>query len=250
MTIYVFHPIALILLGWLAGTTVNLLADWLSWSSLRPIFKCNYCGKKYSYVNYIFWFRRCPTCGKGSKNRVWFVEMFYIIATILMWYHPSTALNFALSLITLIYFGVIFVIDLEHKIINTSLLILGVPLGMLMGIAHNDLEFTLLGGVAGFLLTFLIYLLGFLFSKYMAKFKRTNMSSTAFGYGDVLLGGVLGLMVGWPEVFTSLFSAILSAGLFSGIFILFMLLRRQYIPGKVIPYAPFLVIGAVSVLYF
>lgn len=167
-----------------------------------------------------------------------------------MWYNPPSSINFFLGLVTLIYLGIVFVIDIEHKIIHTYLLFVGVILGFITGFMRNDLVLTLLGGVMGLMLVALIYLLGFVFTKLMVKWRKANLSGSALGFGDVLLSGVLGLMVGWPDVFLSLFIAVLSAGLFSGIYIIYMVLRKQYTPGTAIPYAPFLIIGAVSVLYF
>ena len=137
------------------------------------------------------------------------------------------------------------VIDIEHRLIPTLLLLTGAILGGIIGFVRNGLALTLLGGLTGLFLVYLLYLLGILFRKVWVKFKGMDSSGPALGLGDVFLSGVLGLMVGWPAVFNSLFIAILSAGVFSIAYIGWMLVQKRYIPGRAFPFAPFFILGAV-----
>jgi leader peptidase (prepilin peptidase)/N-methyltransferase len=61
-----------------------------------------------------------------------------------------------------------------------------------------------------------------------------------FGFGDVRLAGLLGLLSGMANVFAALFVAALAAGVVS---ILLLLARRARV-GSYVPYGPYLVIGA------
>jgi len=65
----------------------------------------------------------------------------------------------------------------------------------------------------------------------------------------VLLGTIIGLMVGWPEILRSLLFTILAAGLFSLVYLAVMLALRRYRLGSAIPYAPFLILSAIWILY-
>jgi len=68
--------------------------------------------------------------------------------------------------------------------------------------------------------------------------------------GDVLLGAVIGLMVGFPEIIQSLTLTIIAAGVFSLGYLLVMLLTRRYRLGTAFPYGPFILLGAMYFLYF
>ncbi len=71
----------------------------------------------------------------------------------------------------------------------------------------------------------------------------------AFGFGDVTLAGLIGLVVGWPAVVLALLVGILAAGVFSLGYLLVMLARRRYTAFTAIPYGPFLILGASLVFY-
>ena len=76
------------------------------------------------------------------------------------------------------------------------------------------------------------------------------MDDVALGFGDVNLSGVLGLMLGWPLVFVGLVVAVLLGGFVSMIYIIIKLITRKYNAFMALPYGPFLVVGAVILIYF
>jgi prepilin signal peptidase PulO-like enzyme (type II secretory pathway) len=94
-----------------------------------------------------------------------------------------------------------------------------------------------------------MYLLGLMFSRLAAMRRGRAMEEIAFGFGDVMLGGVLGLAVGWPGILVAVVLGILTAGVFSLGLILVQLARHRYAAFLAIPYGPFLVLGAAVVLY-
>jgi prepilin signal peptidase PulO-like enzyme (type II secretory pathway) len=69
------------------------------------------------------------------------------------------------------------------------------------------------------------------------------------GFGDVNLLAVLGLLLGWPAILLALWIAIFSAGMVSLMVMVVLLLSKQYRSNIAIPYAPFLVFGAFTLLY-
>jgi len=241
--------IAVPFLGWLAGAAVNFLADWLPSRGSKSPLQCTHCGAAYALWHYALWWKHCPACGQPRGKRTWIVVLLSIPATLFIWYYPPATLNFVLGYITLIYLGVVIVIDIEHRVIPTPLLLAGMILGIIVGFARNGLALTLLGGLTGLFLVYFLYLLGILFRKVWGKFKQMDSSGPALGLGDVFLSGVLGLMVGWPNIVTSLLLAILFAGAFSLAWITFMVLKRVYTPGRAFPYSPFIILVALGFIF-
>jgi leader peptidase (prepilin peptidase)/N-methyltransferase len=94
-----------------------------------------------------------------------------------------------------------------------------------------------------------LYYLGIAFSRYLSRRRGTEIEEEALGFGDVNLAGVLGLVLGWPLIWISLLFGILAGGVISLVIILGMLVSRRYRAFTAIPYAPFLILGAVFFLY-
>ena len=69
-------------------------------------------------------------------------------------------------------------------------------------------------------------------------------STAGFGMGDVKLGGLMGLVLGFPEVSVSFYFAFVFGGIFAVVLLLLKLRSRR----DAIPYGPFLATGAVAVL--
>jgi prepilin signal peptidase PulO-like enzyme (type II secretory pathway) len=107
----------------------------------------------------------------------------------------------------------------------------------------------LVGGLAGFLILWVMYLLGLAFSRWLARRRGAPLDEVAFGFGDVMLGGLIGLVVGWPGIVIAVVTGILLAGAYSLGYLLFMALLRRYAAFTAIPYGPFLLLGASLVYY-
>jgi len=157
------------------------------------------------------------------------------------------------SLLPAIFIGCVFllvlVLDIEHRLIPHVVTLPSAVVIGLMGIldpARGPVK-TLLGGLAGFSVVFLMYLLGIAFSRWISRRRGESVEEIAFGFGDVTLAVVIGLAVGWPGVLVALVLGILAAGIFSLGAIVVMLIRRRYRAFLAIPYGPFLVFGALLV---
>lgn len=181
---------------------------------------------------------------------MWIVEVFFIASSVYVSFFPPVKLGYWLGIIVLAYLGVVVLIDLEHRLIMHPVSIFGAVLGLLVGILRIGLVRSLIGGAAGFLIMWLIYLLGVLIIKLVNRRRGQAVNDVALGFGDVNLSGVLGLMLGWPLILVGLVVAVLIGGLVSLIYILIMLVTRKYHAFAALPYGPFLVIGAVLLIYF
>jgi prepilin signal peptidase PulO-like enzyme (type II secretory pathway) len=83
----------------------------------------------------------------------------------------------------------------------------------------------------------------------VSRMRVEPLDEVAFGFGDVTLSGVLGLIVGYPGIILALFAGVMAGGAFSLVYMLGMKLRGRYDAFAAIPYGPFLIIGASLVYY-
>jgi leader peptidase (prepilin peptidase)/N-methyltransferase len=235
--------------GWICGAIVNYLADVLPLRRrlARPF--CIQCDTTQSWVNYLVWPRRCPNCGYRRNLRVWLVEGFYVLASVLLALYPPARIGYILGLIVLGYLGLVVLTDLEYRLIMHPVSIFGVGLGLVVGFINVGWWKTLLGGVAGFAVMGVFYLLGALIMKLVSR-RRQLVDDVALGFGDVNLSGVLGLMLGWPVILFGLFVAVFIAGFVSLFYIIVKVITRKYQAFLALPYGPFLVIGAAIFIYF
>jgi prepilin signal peptidase PulO-like enzyme (type II secretory pathway) len=179
------------------------------------------------------------------------VEIFMIAASAMLYALQPELSVYLPGVIILTIFTLIVVIDVEHRLILHMVSGPSAILIALIGILdpNRGWQKTLLGGLAGFGVFFILYIFGGVFASLMSRLRGREVEEVAFGFGDVTLAGVIGLTVGWPGVVIALVIGILSAGLFSLLFILSMLLRRSYNPFRPIPYGPFIILGGLLVYF-
>jgi prepilin signal peptidase PulO-like enzyme (type II secretory pathway) len=242
--------IVVILFGWLSGVLINYVSDVLPHTRrlVQPF--CVNCEKPQPIINYLFWPRRCPHCSHWRTRRSWIVEILTIFIALWLWAQPSLVLGFWLSLVVMVYFGIVVIIDLEHHLIMHPISIFGSILGLVIGIQLHGLLNTLIGGIAGFGAMLVLYFLGALFARFIVRRSREGFSDEALGFGDVILGGILGLILGWPAIIGGLFIAIILAGAISLIFLILTVLARKYNAFTFIPYGPFMIAGAAALIFF
>jgi leader peptidase (prepilin peptidase)/N-methyltransferase len=181
---------------------------------------------------------------------VWLVELIFMVASVLLSFYPPAKLGYWLGLILLAYLGVVVLVDLEYRLIMHPISILGGILGLVIGWLNVGWWRTLLGGVVGFAIMGLFYLIGIFIMKQVSRRRGQLVDDVALGFGDVNLSGVLGLMLGFPVIIVGLGVAVFIAGIVSLGFIIVKLITRQYHAFMALPYGPFLVLGAVVLIYF
>jgi len=252
-----------VVLGWLAGLFVNYAADVLPITRRFSQPACPHCQTPFAWMDYLT-LRACRTCGKGRNLRTWLVQILAVIAFLYFWLFPSERLGFALGMIVLTYFGILTVIDLEHRLILHFTSAVGAVLGVFVGTFIYNKEFSLiesvgkslLGGLIGFGIMFLLYQIGARVARYRARKMQSagqaDDGEEALGGGDVFLLGVLGLMTG-PAVVAILFYGVMLGGLVSLLLIVTLLIRRRYSNDALmtfIPYGPYFILAAFYTLFF
>jgi leader peptidase (prepilin peptidase)/N-methyltransferase len=118
------------------------------------------------------------------------------------------------------------------------------------GIWLHGTKSTLLGGVAGFAVMLVLYYLGTILMGWLARKRGQILEEEALGFGDVNLSGVLGLILGWPGILIGLVLTILIAGVVSFVYLLVAVITRRYRYDMAVPYGPFLISGAIALLFF
>lgn len=242
--------LATIILGFLAGWLINYLADVLPTQHkiARPV--CDSCGNVRTWQDY-FLLRACGSCEQKRSLRTAIVLIVMMIVSAAASQYAPEYLGYWVSLLVLTYFGVIFVIDVEHRLILHITSLVGVAIGLIVGIMSNGWLSTLVGGAAGWIIMLGLYYFGTLFARYRARKMGHDDGEEALGFGDVILSGVIGLMVGWPDITSALFVAILAGGVINFIIIIILVSTRRFQSMNIFTaYGPYLVIGAVILIFF
>jgi len=252
-----------IVLGWVAGLFINYASDVLPRTRRFSQPTCSGCEAPLPWTDYLT-LRACRNCGKKRSLRTWLVQILAVASFVYFWLVPSKALGFPLGALVLVYFGIITVIDLEHRLILHPTSLAGAALGLIVGTFIYSRKYellgsvgmSLLGGLAGFGIMFLLYQFGTLVARFRARKMQAagqaDDEEEALGGGDVYLTGVLGLMLGWPAILAALVYGVLLGGLASIIFIVALLVRRRYASEALmtfIPYGPYFIIGASLLLF-
>ncbi len=253
-----------IVLGWVAGLFVNYASDVLPFTRRFSQPACPNCQTSFSWSDYLT-LRACRNCGTRRSPRTWIVQALAVASFSYFWLFPPKVLGLPLSLIVLTYFGVIIVIDLEHRLILHPTSLFGAFLGLFVGTyIYTKLDgfpasilTSVLGGVAGFGIMYVLYQLGALVARIRARKLRAagkaEDDEEALGGGDVYLTGVLGLMLGWPNIIFGITVGALIGGVVGLLAVIGHFIKRRYSENSLmtfIPYGPSLVLGACYILFF
>jgi prepilin signal peptidase PulO-like enzyme (type II secretory pathway) len=244
-----------ILLGWLAGWLVNYLGDVLpiTRSFSQPV--CLQCGAPFSWKEYLL-FQRCSN-GHARNARTWIFQTLVLAGSIYTGIHPANKLGYFLGLVLIVYFGVVFVIDLEHRLILHPTSMFGAVLGLIVGTVSHGIMPTLWGGLGGLLIMLAFYYFGVIFSKIrnrrLIALGKEPDDEESLGAGDVILVTILGFVLGWPLIWFGLLMGILLGGLVSVLIILWTVVRSGYKQNALmmfIPYGPYFIISASLIVFF
>ncbi len=245
-----------LIIGWFTGWMVNYLSDVLPVTRKFSVPACTVCGENYSLRSYLLF----QPCANGHKRgaRVWLVQAAMVAMNIYLYSTPPTRFGgYWAGALLLIYFGVVFVVDMEHRLILHPTSIAGSLLTLTLGTVAYGLVDSLLGGLYGLLIMLTFYFFGVLFTKLRARRLQAQGfevdDEEALGQGDVILVTVLGLLVGKSLIWFMVLVSVLLGGVFSLLLVAGMLATKRYNSNALmvfIPYGPYFILGAALFVYF
>ncbi len=250
--------IFIVILGLLSGGLINVLADDLPYrrrpgwpaypnGSPRPI------GAWLGITAFLFG-RRQPH--PGAVKLGWRYPLtetataaLMTAAFLIMGRNPYAAGG--QMLIWLMYMAIfilITVIDLEHRLIMRVCVAPAAGLALFEAARFPDPGPTLAGAMAGgglaFAVFYLIYQGGRLFRHFIEKRRGDKIDDDVFGFGDVMLAGLSGLTLGWPDALLAMFISIFLGGL-GAVFHL----ARSHPVSRIIPYGPYIAAATLIVMF-
>lgn len=243
-----------VLAGLAAGVAANYIADSLPFTRGLSRAVCAHCGSAYPWGLYLAG-RDCPHCGHRRGPRPWLVLVAMLALSVFTWLEPHR-MGYALGMLLLTYFAVIVTIDVEHRLILHPTSIVGAALGLAIGIWVRGVMPTLGGGLVGLAVMLILYTIGLLFGRLRARrLQAAGLhpdGEDALGWGDVILGGIIGLLLGWPLIGLGLFLGILLGGIVGLAVIAATVVRGRYRQQALMlfmPYGPSFVLSAFLILF-
>ena len=151
-------------------------------------------------------------------------------------------------------FSLITVIDLEHRLILFIEIIPACAIAILDAATTSygaRLSDALIGGAVGFAVFFIMYLGGFLFIYVMARTRGRSTNEVAFGYGDVMLITLSGLILGWQPLIPAIFLTVFLGALGAVAWIVGRWFTgNRYSLFTPLPYGQYIVIATIIMLLF
>lgn len=153
------------------------------------------------------------------------------------------------------------VIDLEHRLILFAVVIPSLLLVLLVNLAFpaerlytedsQSIGDYLLGALLGGGTFFIIYLGGFLYTWAVARMRGIHIDEIAFGFGDVMLATLSGLMLGWAAMILAMFIAVFAGAAGALLYLLWRAIGgRRFGIYAALPYGPYIVLGTALMLLF
>lgn len=238
-----------IFIGIVLGILINYLADVLPLTRRFSQPTCPKCNHKYSLKEYVF-LLKCPVCGHKKNIRHVLVLICVSTISLLLKLFPFYVLNYLATLPLLLFLGVIVVIDFEHRLVLIETSLFGLFLCLAYGILFHGFIGALIGALGGLLIMLSFYFLGIAFGKIISKLRHRAIDEVPFGFGDVLVGTMLGMLTGWPAIFGSILVGILAFAAYAVIWLMVLVVLKRY---KAFTNAqaltPFLILGTILIFY-
>jgi len=226
----------LFFLGLLVAVALSALADLMLAEQPRRPGRCRACNGHFralqliTLLRWLPYYQRCEHCGVALPRWRASVELGTGLFFALAWRRHGMSWPLGYTLL----FGSLLIVaaitDLEERRVPNAIIAATSMLSVIAVLLLPAVKLLpmLIGGGVGFLLFLLI----------------AAIRPGAMGAGDVKLAGAIGLISGFPGALVSLCLGIIAGGLGA----LILLLTRRVKRSDPIPYAPFLVMGALLAL--
>ena len=226
--------------GAAVGSFLNVCIDRLpaGGSIIRPPSFCDSCQRRIPrrelipLLSFLWLRRRCSQCQALIPWRVFWVEAATGLSFALLYWHFGLTAELAVALFYFSLFIVIFVIDLDHQLILNRIVYPAAAIALIIDIFMPEPGFLdgLLGGGVGF----------------AVLLAPTLIFRGGMGWGDVKMAGMIGLVVGWPQVLVAVVGGIVVGGVVAAFLLLLRLKGRK----DAIPFGPFLSLTTMATIVY
>jgi leader peptidase (prepilin peptidase) / N-methyltransferase len=236
------------ILGFFVGVGVNVLADTMpTYRRPRPPEYPDFSPRPWSGTLTFLTGKRTSATGSKLPWRHVIVEIGTALFFAWVALSPGEDETLLTLMVWFIYLAILIlitVIDAETRLIMFPVIIpsLAIVLPLSLLTTPTELEFWQypLGALIGGGLFYLMFLGGVLFSKWMERRHGEPLEEVAFGFGDVMLGTLSGLMIGSVMIGRVVFYAILAAGVAAVLYAGFMKLQGRFNAFSAIAYGPYI----------
>lgn len=197
----------------------------LKWYDLIPV------------LSFLFLRGKCRYCGDKISLQYPVIELLSGIIFLIFYYRLGLNIDFIYYTFLFSIFIIIVLIDCRHQIIPNSLVLLiliGTFIYRLIEFFIYDKHLSLFNYLYGLLISVILFLLIFIISK------------GGIGGGDIKLIGVLGFILGFPEIILNIFLSFLIGAIIS-VFLLAFRIKNKKDP---IPFGPFIILGFVVTFFW
>lgn len=205
---------------------------------------CTHCRKQLSWkeniplVSWLFLRGKCLHCQKDISLYYPLVELgTAVVFTLIVYQYFPNAQFSEWSLVRDLFFittlVLIFVQDLRYQEISSDVVWVGAIVGLAINTVflHKDISSMALGALIGG---------GFFMAQYVISKGRW------IGGGDVRMGAMMGIWLGWPNVLVALFLAYILGAIIG----VYLLITKKAGKNTEIPFGTFLSVGTLVALYF
>lgn len=241
----ILDDIIVFLFGACVGSFLNVCIYRIpeSKSIVRPRSSCPRCGtfiKSYDNIPILSWILlggKCRQCRNPISIRYPMVELITGISAYSLYIKFGPTPAFPIFFLFVAVLIVITFIDIDHQIIPNILSIPGIPLFFILSFAVPQVNWLesligiLVGGGSLYLVALVYHLI-----------KKTE----GMGMGDMKLLAMIGALIGWKGVVFTIFVSSAVGSLVGGVVIL---INRGTLK-TMIPYGPFIAIGAIAYIFF
>jgi leader peptidase (prepilin peptidase)/N-methyltransferase len=249
-----------VLLGWIFAVAVNGLADNLLREDDVPlrwvcIPRCQYCDSPRKMPDWsailstLFFSGRCLRCSAPRPLRDLAAEALLWLGVPIIWMigRPDAHALFTGGVI-LSACLLFTILDFEHRAVLVESVAL-VSLALLLDGLTSGTEIPLrmlLGGLGGFSIFMLLFLLG----KLLAVMFRIGGDIEPLGFGDVILAAFVGFITGWPAILLAIFVSIFLGGIAGVGLVIIMSVKRSSLNNATMAYGPYLLMAGLLIYFF
>jgi prepilin signal peptidase PulO-like enzyme (type II secretory pathway) len=224
---------AVIFMGFISGLLVNCLSD-VPYPSVEKV----------NYFN-VYKINSLP---RERKNRTYLVFAFCVLLTLIFYLFIPSILLATATYLFCIYLLWVSVVDFEHREVLISAMISGIVIWGIIGVYFQGIQSTLLGGLSAFGAQLFVYFLGLGYKHFFVRKNNDEDNVDPLGFGDVVMSGILGMALGWPNSIEAFFVSGLIGSIYAWIVIAYIkLIKEGDTKNMSVPYIIFLSLGALLV---